>query len=291
MSRPSLVYRNPVTVYFLLTVTLTWLIWLPAVILLTDGFQSPVKTTGMAMLWMTVAQTAGALMPSLVAFFLVRKLEGKNAGSSIFRRYKRWRTGFDWWVAAILVVPGLTVCAVLIDVFGLNKGIPSNSILAQYLESMGPGGLAMMFPVLLATGMISSPLLEEYGWRGFALPRLQRSMSALWSAMLLGLVWGLWHLPIWLAYGSDIPVYLLLIIGHSVIMTWIYNSTGGSMLMAMLVHAAMLVSLTHFSSGLARWTEVILVWITVLVIVWVHGAENLSDRTRFTDSPEQSPGS
>ena len=291
MSRPSKVYRNPVTVYFLLTVVLTWLIWLPAVALLTDGFQSPVKTTGMAMLWMTIAQTAGALMPSLVAFFLVRSLDGKFASGAIFRRYKRWRTGFEWWVAAILVVPALTVAAILIDVYGLNKGIPANSILGQYLESMGPGGLAMLFPLLLATGMISSPLLEEYGWRGFALPRLQRSMSALWSAILLGLVWGLWHLPIWLAYGSDIPVYLLLIIGHSVIMTWIYNSTAGSMLMAMVVHAAMLVSLTHFSSGTARWTEVILVWITVMVIVWIHGGKNLSERTRFTDPPEQSPGS
>jgi len=279
------------TVYFTLTILLTWLIWIPTVLLLTHGFQVPVQTDGMTMLWMTVAQTAGALMPSLVAFFLVRKLEGKAAGRSIFRRYRLWRTGFEWWMAAILVAPALTLGAVLIDVYGLNKGIPANSILGQYLASMGSGGLALLFPMLLATGMISSPLLEEYGWRGFALPRLQRSMSALWAAMLLGLVWGLWHLPIWIAYGSDIPVFLLLIIGHSVIMTWIYNSTGGSMLMAMVVHASMLVSLTHFSSGLPRWTEVILVWITVLVIVWVHGAEHLSDKTRFTDPPEQSPGS
>ncbi len=284
MPHPSFLHRYPLVAYFMLTILLTWLIWFPAVILLSNGFQTPVQTSGMPMLWMTVAQTAGALMPSLVAFFLVRELEGKAASGAIFRRYKRWRTGFGWWLAAILAVPALTVGAILINVYGLNMAIPENSILGQYLYFMGPGGVAMLFPFLLATGMISSPLLEEYGWRGYALPRLQRTMPALWAALLLGLVWGVWHLPVWLAYGSDIPVYLLLIIGHCVIMTWIYNSTSGSMLMAMVVHAAMLVSLTHFSSGTSRWTEVIAVWIVVMLIVLVNGSENLSARPRFTDA-------
>ncbi len=282
MSHSSFVHRYPVTSYFVFTVLLTWLIWFPTVILLTDGFRSPVQTNGMPLLWMTVAQTAGALVPSLVAFFLVRKLEGKAASGAIFRRYKLWRTGFRWWMAAILVVPGLTVLALVINVYGLQNAIAPTSILGQYLESMGAGGFALLFPFLLATGMISSPLLEEFGWRGFALPRLQRSTSALSSSVLLGLVWGVWHLPIWLAYGSNIPVYLLLIIGHSVILTWIFNSTRGSMLMAMVVHSAMLVSLTHFSSGLSRWTEVTVVWIVVMLIVLVTGSNNLSARPRFT---------
>ena len=84
---------------------------------------------------------------------------------------------------------------------------------------------------------------EELGWRGFALPLLQRERSALGVSLVLGAIWGLWHFPLYLV-GTDIrplsifPAFVLAVIATSVICTWLYNSTGGSLLIVVLFHAA-----------------------------------------------------
>jgi membrane protease YdiL (CAAX protease family) len=85
---------------------------------------------------------------------------------------------------------------------------------------------------------------EELGWRGFLLPCLQSRFSALTASLLVGVVWGLWHLPLFFIPGpgwSDIPIwsYMLCAVSTSVISAWIVNSTGGSTLMATVLHLAL----------------------------------------------------
>jgi uncharacterized protein len=87
-----------------------------------------------------------------------------------------------------------------------------------------------------------SALGEEVGWRGFALPHLQDGHSALTAALILGPVWGSWHLPLWLTgSGSNplvlFPAFVLSAIALSVLLAWIFNSTGGSLLPIVLLHA------------------------------------------------------
>jgi len=99
------------------------------------------------------------------------------------------------------------------------------------------------------------PLFEEIGWRGFALPRLQQRWGPLAGTVVLGLVWAAWHLPNyfrpdWSSVNgqlsfSGVAVFFLAAVAFSVVITWVYNHTGGSILMAILVHASI-----NFSQGL-----------------------------------------
>jgi membrane protease YdiL (CAAX protease family) len=100
-----------------------------------------------------------------------------------------------------------------------------------------PMFIVVTFFTILLTG---GPLQEEYGWRGYALPRLQGRFNALVSSIILGVLWSLWHLP-YFYIGSESGYQYLW--GHmlsaviiSIIMTWLYNNTGGSILVALLSH-------------------------------------------------------
>jgi uncharacterized protein len=93
------------------------------------------------------------------------------------------------------------------------------------------------------------PLFEEPGWRGFALPRLERLYGPLLGTLILGVLWACWHLPLFMspswAAGSggggaifDIAAYVVTVIGLSVVFTWVFNNTQASILLAILVHAS-----------------------------------------------------
>lgn len=83
---------------------------------------------------------------------------------------------------------------------------------------------------------------EELGWHGFALPQLQRSYSALGASLIIGVVWAIWHIPLYFTAWSNstipFPAYLIALVALSIIFTWLYNNTGGSILLTMLMHAS-----------------------------------------------------
>jgi membrane protease YdiL (CAAX protease family) len=94
-------------------------------------------------------------------------------------------------------------------------------------------GLILTLPLSFVSQIPTSLLLEEAGRRGFALPVLQGCLSALASSLVLGLAWGAWHLPLIIVYGDPLPAYLLLIVANSVLIAWVFNNTGGSLLLAL----------------------------------------------------------
>jgi membrane protease YdiL (CAAX protease family) len=98
---------------------------------------------------------------------------------------------------------------------------------------------ALIFRVF--TQLIAGPASEEAGWRGFALPRLQARYSALRSSLILGVIWTFWHLPLFFLKGQTqvgipFPFYFALVVTLTVYMTWLYNSTGGSLIITTLAH-------------------------------------------------------
>ena len=89
--------------------------------------------------------------------------------------------------------------------------------------------------------MVSCPANgEEVGWRGYVLPRLQAKYNALVSSLIVGVIWGLWHIPKFLAPGNTSPFgwFMIKVIADAVLYTWLYNNTKGSLLLATLFHAA-----------------------------------------------------
>ena len=140
----------------------------------------------------------------------------------------------------------------------------------------------LFLPVIFISQMISSPLLEELGWRGFALPHLQIKFNAFISSILLGFLWGIWHLPLWISYDLNIIIGLINIVGYTIIITWIFNSTAGNMLMALLFHASLNISSNFISINQSDYIRPILIWLVVFIIIIKYSWRDLSTRKRLT---------
>ena len=162
---------------------------------------------------------------------------------------------------------------------------------------MGGPALSVGMPLLGVLSMLAfhifpgSALGEEIGWRGYALPRLQAGRSALGASLILGVIWALWHLPLWLtgAPGRTLILYaafVVSVIALSVILTWVYNSTGGSLLMVVLLHATQNLPLTLAFDELGnRATVPVLLYfgltvVVAIVVVIVAGPKHLSRKHR-----------
>lgn len=265
--------------FFAATFGLTWICWVPAALIIRDGLAGE---SAFSMPSLVLLQTLGAVSPSLVAYWLLRRCGQREAVQLIARRYKLWRVGFRWYLIAVLLLPMVQLAGLLASgLLGSNQPLDPSSPLGQMLAEIGYLGVLIVFPVIIITQLPSSPLLEEFGWRGFALPRLQERYSALTSSVFLGLLWGLWHLPLTIAYGDPVIPFLLKITAISVLITWVFNSTAGSMLIAMLCHASLNASIVPLSTEASRWPSAILAIAVAAGVVALNGGQNLASKPRF----------
>jgi len=166
--------------------------------------------------------------PAIAAIFLVWRSCGAAGLKRFFRRFALWRMPLCWWALLVL-------------------GIPA----AFYLGAAIKGTITDPFPFspwygvlpALATGLVIGPI-EELGWRGLALPLLQRRYAPLWSSLILGGIWGLWHLPAFFLSGSpqsawSFGPYFVGVLAITVILTAMFNAAQGSLLIAALYHFQM----------------------------------------------------
>ena len=189
-----------------------------------------------------------------------------------------------WLVPTLLLFPVvglLTAAIVALSGSAVLEGWQAPSVLTA---------LGTVFFILAVGGG-----LEEFGWRGYALGRLQRGRSALVASLILGLLWGLWHLPLHFISGTTqatIPIWQFVIqtMVLSVLYTWLFNSTRGSLLIAILFHtignttAALLPP--FFGASLGRWVNFGLLLVFTLVVVGIWGPKTL---TRKAASSERAP--
>ncbi len=201
----------------------------------------------------------GSLVPSSVAIALVAVQYGKAGVRKLLHRLLIWRVGFGWWAAVVLLS---TLAAVAVGLSILVGGeSPDVTVVV-------PGAVVLFF-LSIFPGSAGG---EEIGWRGFALPHLQSARSALTASLALGVVWGVWHLPLYLI-GADIrPIglfapWVVLTVAMSVILTWVYNGTGGSLLLVVVFHAAANVPLTVFYEPLDdNVTQPFLIYVALMVV-------------------------
>jgi hypothetical protein len=181
----------------------------------------------------------GTFGPTLAALLLIGFREGRAGFIQIGRQLTRWRVSWIWYAAA-LAGPALMMAAAvfLFRLFG-GTGLVFQDPSQWYL-----------IPVIFGYVLFTSVLGEEIGWRGYALLGLMKNLRPLPASLILGAVWGIWHLPLfWLAgdFHQDIPLVLFLVqvTAASVIYTWMYLRTRGSLLIIHLFHAA-----TNTAAGL-----------------------------------------
>jgi uncharacterized protein len=221
--------------------------------------------------------------PMLSALIVTAWVSGGAGLRELLSRITRWRVGWTWFLVSLLS-PAALFAVGLAAAWLVDGSIPDVRLVGQvnYMPYLGVGAWVFWF---LTYGMG-----EEIGWRGFALPRLQHDRSAAWATLVLGLIWALWHLPPFFYLDTYqqmglwmYPFLAFTIVCGNVIYTWIYNSSGGSVLMAIVFHA----SFNFFSASAAGQGTVAIVMtagivIASLVIPRVYGLENLSRRSRHS---------
>src|ERR671921_2774216 len=214
----SLVKRHPIITYFVLTYVLTWAIESPLVFL-TDSVSD-----AQSLILVILASN----VPSVVAIVLSAIVFGRGALRKLLARLLIWRVNPLWYLVVILGPVALTAGVLALNVL---LGGPALSLGMTLL------GAAFFLAFSIFPG---SALGEEIGWRGYVLPRLQSRMSALSASLFLAPIWALWHMPLWLAgwlQGAPLKTpsiyaaFMVSAFALSVITTWVYNSSGGSLLM------------------------------------------------------------
>jgi len=210
------------------------------------------------------------------ALILTAITKGGAGVRDLLGRLLKWRVGLRYYAFAILVPLGLFAVAVL-----LNRTVtgtwPDLSLLgeADYLPFLGPLGV-------LALWFLTFNLGEETGWRGFALPRLQRTRPAASATLVLAILWAFWHLPAFFYRETYVemgilgfPGFLISIVFATMVFTWIYNSTGGSLLLVIVFHA-----LFNWLSVSDAGGQFVAILMSAPIIVWAlyvvrrYGPEN-----------------
>jgi membrane protease YdiL (CAAX protease family) len=188
----------------------------------------------------TLLSWLGSFGPALSALVVAGVSEGPDGLRGLLSRLFIWRVGLRWYLVSLLLVPvvGLTIAIVYVLLNGLAAELPE----AEYWHST----LWQQILVWVAgiwLGLVIAPG-EELGWRGYALPRLQARVHPLAASVLLGLLWGMWHFDGLISntaseYGLvEVLGFLAGTISASVIYTWLFNNTRGSVLIASIFHAA-----------------------------------------------------
>jgi len=223
-----------------------------------------------------VTDTPELLGPVVAGFVMTAVMGGRMGVRQLLHRFVMWRVRAAWYLYALVAIPALYVIAVALVPGALG------SFKAPMLS------MWLLYPALFIVVMVlDGPLLEEPGWRGFALPRLQARWGPLVGTVILGVMWGAWHAPQYFTKtfaaangglsASGVIVFLLATVIFSVLITWAFNHTAGSLLIAILIHTA--INFTQgFTSDLfpaAAYNEVVPVAVfgaaAMLVVVATRG--------------------
>lgn len=206
--------------FFLLAYGISWALWLPLT------WWTPREVVRQVLL------VSGTFGPSGAAAALIMRRRGRAGLRAELARQWKWRLPFPWWVLILLAPAAIILIAIAI---------------AQGLEAPAgdwndPAQLYLAIPVFLYVVVLGGPLGEEFGWRGFALPRLERRLHPTAAMILLGLIWGLWHLPLFWIEGTvqqltPLTAFLAQTTATSVIYGWLWNTTK-SLPAVVVLHAA-----------------------------------------------------
>jgi membrane protease YdiL (CAAX protease family) len=234
----------------------------------TISFVSDVKGPA----WAIALFLVGGFAPSLLAIILTWKKEGVSGLRLLGRRIIQFKLGWRWYRYTFLIVIAGTAGQLII-----NKLLGNNFNGILFWSQLGS------FLSLLILG----PLSEELGWRGYALGRLQTRWNALTSSLIVGLVWALWHLPLFMMVGTSqhelgLPFigFLIKMIASSILYTWLYNNTKQSLWSAILLHWLYTYAAQVLSSGVTRsplynWLEYLPYVIMAFVVVLILETSNI----------------
>jgi membrane protease YdiL (CAAX protease family) len=173
----------------------------------------------------------GGLGPTIAAYVAVLATPTRSSLVEFHRRLFRWRVAGQWYVIAVGLPVALALVSVGIAILADPDSAPLFSVRPWY----------MFVPLILF--MVAGGGLEELGWRGVAQPEMERRLGRPTAAVLVGLVWSFWHLPLFVLpgvgqYGTNFPIFAIGVVGGALILAWLYARTG-SILLCIVFHASL----------------------------------------------------
>ncbi len=266
-------------VYFALAFVLAWVFWVPAALSEQGAVGGSPPTALLVVL--------GTFAPS-VAAVLVAARKGGAGTRALLGQLLRWRVGPGWYAVALFGPAALMLVAIGLHV-ALGGAVP---------DFPEPSRWPLVAVNLVLVLLVGGPLGEELGWRGFALPRLQARHGALRASVVLGVVWALWHLPLFAVPGApqgQVPFLLFVAqaVALSVFFAWAYNGSAGSLPIVLLLHASVntwagaLRILPEATGSLLPWIlATALACLVAVALVLAYGSSTLSraprpDETRW----------
>ena len=218
---------GPLVAFFALTFAATWISWLIAWVLSDRsamGFPAP----GLPL----VIFYLGVFAPGFVAVGLTVRREGAAGVRALLHRLLQLRAGAGWYVFALAYMAAIKLAAALIHRLALGVW-----------PRFGSEPFYLMVAATIGSMVVFGQSGEETGWRGYALPRLASRLGLGGASVVLGVLWALWHLPLFFIAGTDtagqsFPLYLLQVTALSVAIAWLYANTNGSLFLTMLMHSA-----------------------------------------------------
>lgn len=252
--------------FFGLTAALTWSAW-----------QLAAGTAGLS--GNSPLVLVGVFAPAFVALALTAYSDGRTGVARLLARIGTWRVDARWYLFAISYMAATKLLAALI-----------HRLVIGVWPTFGTTPIPLMFVAILLSTWVQAG--EEIGWRGYALPRFATYIGLGGASLLLGVIWALWHLPLFFLPGSgsdgqSFPIYLVHVTALSVAMSWLYWKTDGSLLLVMLMHASVnnttgivpaslpnAVDVMSFKGSLVAWSTVgVSALIAVVLLPRMRGAK------------------
>jgi uncharacterized protein len=207
--------RHPVVSYFVLAFGLSWAVWIPMALAGARVYEGQAWPTDLP----------GIFGPLVAAFIMSAVVAGGAGIRGLLQRMARWRVAGKWYLVAL---SPLAFYAVTVAIQGaLGQGWPDLSQLGKF------SGLPLVaIPVMLLLLLLTA-YPEETGWRGFAAEEMLKTRSFLWTTVVIGLLWALWHVPGMFVIQSysqmgiaSFPMFTLGIVAGSILLTWLYLASG-----------------------------------------------------------------
>jgi membrane protease YdiL (CAAX protease family) len=267
-AQKNFIARKPLLAYFVFSFVFFWLFVTLCVIAFNILHLKPDTLPSWLMSLVTII---GSWMPTFAAVIAINTNEGSSGVSRLFRKFIRFKVPAKWYLAALIPF-GLVLVAV-----GIYQAVGRIASAKPHSLLFWIGVIAVNFP--------SGPTGEEFGWRGFALPRLLKKYTPLKAGIILGVIWDFWHLPLRITSGYT-SVNLLLyclyfsigIISLSVLMAWIFYRTPYSLVPMVIAHFSFNTGLYLFGPQgfglvptLPLFGPIAALFLVTVVIVWATG--------------------
>ncbi len=279
---------RPLLKFFSLTFGTTWTCWTASFAISRASSRTSPALAALA----GAVFLLGVFAPALVALLLTERAEGRTATQTLLRRVFKWRASVRWYIFAVGYIPAVKLSVAAVHRVATGAWPPFGHE-AWYLMAT-----AIVFSTWVQAG-------EEIGWRGSALPHLSDRFGLAPASVILGIIWASWHLPLFFVpesdtFGQSFPLYLLQVTALSVAAAWLYWRTHGSLLLVMLLHAAVnntkdivpsaVPGATNpfaLSTSLVAWLTVALLWIVATYLLLRMSTATLRDCETASDVPRE----